>query len=106
MLQKANPYAMKNFTLKFLCAIAIIITTTYAKVNAQGCVAIKADGPFSNLEHTMQDTTYKSWELTASWRYFKSFRHFKGTEEQKQRQVTGNEVINHQNKTNKRKAME
>jgi hypothetical protein len=96
MLKNTNPITMKNFTLKFLCAIAIVICATYAKVNAQGCVAIKADGPFSNMEHTTQDTTYKGWELTASWRYFKSFRHFKGTEEQKQRQVIGNEVINHQ----------
>ena len=83
-------------TLQILFCTAICGLFTYTSAHAQGCVAIKGDGPFTNMEHTTQDTSYKGWELTASWRYFKSFRHFKGTDEQKQRQVIGNEVINHQ----------
>ncbi|NVM65567.1 hypothetical protein FHW88_003871 [Mucilaginibacter sp. SG538B] len=85
-----------KYTLQFLFCTATCLLLTYTGVHAQGCVAIKGDGPFSNMEHTTQDTSYKGWELTASWRYFKSFRHFKGSDEQKQRLVIGNEVINHQ----------
>lgn len=36
------------------------------------------------------------WQLSLNNRYFRSFRHFVGTDEQKQRQELGNEVINHQ----------
>ncbi|HZE85283.1 MAG TPA: hypothetical protein VE035_13305, partial [Puia sp.] len=40
--------------------------------------------------------TISKWQLNANNRCFRSFRHFVGTDEQKQRQVLGNEVINHQ----------
>ncbi|MBD1392290.1 hypothetical protein [Mucilaginibacter glaciei] len=89
---------MKFFT-KLLAVIAVYILFNNSNVNAQGCVAIRGNGSFQTMDHPMLDTTIasdKSWYLTASYRYFKSFRHFSGTAEQKQRQVLGNEVINHQ----------
>ncbi|MEB0262491.1 MULTISPECIES: hypothetical protein [unclassified Mucilaginibacter] len=62
-------------------------------------MGIRGNGSFSTMEHPMLDSntapgSYKSWYVTASYRYFKSFRHFKGTDEQTQRQTLHNEVIN------------
>lgn len=88
-----------KFTLKFIAAIAVSILFYTTDVKAQGCVAIRGNGSFAVMEHPMLDSSVlsdKSWEFTTSYRYFKSFRHFKGSDEQKQRQVLGNEVINHQ----------
>jgi hypothetical protein len=99
MLQKLpTNNIMKNFTLKAIGAVAIFIFAAGQKANAQGCVAIKGTGGLMTIEHPMEDSSVseQSWELTASFRYFKSFRHFKGSDEQKQRLVIGNEVINHQ----------
>lgn len=47
----------------------------------------------------MQHADSSKWQLSINNRYFKSFRHFVGTEEQKQRQTLGNEVINHSTAT-------
>ncbi|MCW3106263.1 MAG: hypothetical protein JWQ09_769, partial [Segetibacter sp.] len=58
---------------------------------AQGCVAIRSTGGYCSMQHA--DSS--KWLLSINNRYFKSFRHFVGTEEQKQRQTLGNEVINH-----------
>ena len=84
-----------TFTLLFSVIFFALIYST--NVFAQGCVAIRTPGGLLNTDHPMQDTSNSSWELTYSYRYYKSFRHFKGDAEQKQRQVLGNEVINHQN---------
>ncbi|MFD0793964.1 hypothetical protein ACFQZX_10055 [Mucilaginibacter litoreus] len=83
-------------------SMAIIMLFNSLKSNAQGCVAIRGNGAFNTMEHPIFDTVLnansdKGWYFTASYRYFRSFRHFKGTEEQKQRQVLHNEVINWQN---------
>jgi hypothetical protein len=87
---------MKHF-LQIIAGLALVLLFSNNNVNAQGCVAIRGTGGLLNMEHATQDTVDKGWELTVSYRYFKSFRHFKGDVEQKQRQVLGNEVINHQN---------
>ncbi|MCO5934850.1 hypothetical protein NAF17_04805 [Mucilaginibacter sp. RB4R14] len=91
-----------KLTYKFFIGIAIYLLFNNTAVNAQGCVAIRGNGSFSTMEHPMLDSntapgSYKSWYVTASYRYFKSFRHFKGTDEQPQRQTLHNEVINYQN---------
>ena len=88
-----------KFTYKFFIGIAIYLLFNNSSVNAQGCVAIRGNGSFQTMDHPMLDSTItseKSWYLTASYRYFKSYKHFRGTVEQKERQVLGNEVINHQ----------
>jgi hypothetical protein len=87
-----------KFIYKFFIGIAIYLLFNVNNVNAQGCVAIRSNGSFFTMEHPMLDSTIsnKSWEFTTSYRYFRSYKHFKGTQEQKQRQVIGNEVINHQ----------
>ncbi|TSD66936.1 hypothetical protein FFF34_005920 [Inquilinus sp. KBS0705] len=89
---------MKSY-LKLLTGVALYLFINNTTASAQGCVAIRGNGSFLTMEHPMLDTTAasdQSWYFTSSFRYFKSFRHFKGNEEQKQRQVLGNEVINHQ----------
>jgi len=78
----------------FMVSVALIASQKNA--NAQGCVAIRSTGGFSNAGKGGPTDTISKWQLSANNRYFKSFRHFVGTDEQKQRQVLGNEVINHQ----------
>jgi len=79
--------------------ICVLATASYKEASAQGCVAIRSTGGFctagENMQHMHMDTASK-WLLSANNRYFRSFRHFVGTDEQKQRQTLGNEVINHQ----------
>lgn len=63
---------------------------------AQGCVAIRSTGGFCSAGGEEHIDTISKWQLSVNNRYFRSFRHFVGTEEQKQRQTLGNEVVNHQ----------
>jgi hypothetical protein len=65
-------------------------------VPAQGCVAIHSTGGFCTAGKDARMDTTSKWLFSANNRYFRSFRHFVGTDEQKQRQTLGNEVINHQ----------
>jgi len=65
------------------------------QANAQGCVAIRSTGGFSSCGTGAHADSTK-WLFSANNRYFKSFKHFVGTDEQKQRQAAGTEVINHQ----------
>ena len=84
---------MKNILFIFFIAL-IIISTSTTEANAQGCVAIKGSGASCMLAHPGHSNK-AGWLFTASERYFKSFRHFSGTEENKDRQTQGTEVINH-----------
>jgi hypothetical protein len=80
----------------FLLAAAVVCTFATQRIFAQGCVAIRSTaGGFCTAGDHLKDTTAQ-WQFSVNNRYFKSFRHFIGTDEQKQRQVLGNEVINHQ----------
>lgn len=74
--------------------VTLICSLSFNKSNAQGCVAIRSTGGMSCDMHHPDDTTSK-WQLSINNRYYKSYKHFVGTEEQKQRQTLGNEVINH-----------
>jgi hypothetical protein len=76
----------------FLFILVIILFVCQEGARAQGCVAIRSTGGFSSAG---KGDTSSKWQFSANNRYFKSFRHFVGTDEQKQRQVLGNEVINH-----------
>lgn len=83
--------SMRTFIIFF-----IVVSVSYInKVNGQGCVAIRSTGAVCSMTHERSDTT-SGWLFNANSRYFKSFRHFVGTDEQKQRQELGTEVINHQ----------
>lgn len=73
---------------------ALLITHRHA--TAQGCVAIRSTGGFCMAGGERHVDTASSWQLSLNNRYFRSFRHFVGTDEQKQRQTQGTEVINHQ----------
>jgi len=70
--------------------IAILVAATYQQSNAQGCVAIKGTAGICG-----RPSDAKGWELNLNNRYFKSYKHFIGTEEQKQREEEGSNVINH-----------
>lgn len=78
-------------TLFFFTAISVFFIEN---TNAQGCVAIRSTGGMSCDMHHPGDTSTK-WLFAVNNRYFKSYKHFVGTDEQKQRQALGNEVINH-----------
>ena len=78
----------------FAITIALILFIS-ARTLAQGCIAIRSTGGASMLSHPEKNDD-KSWEFSASARYFRSFRHFSGTVENKSRQTNGSEVINHQ----------
>jgi hypothetical protein len=76
-----------------MALLAAISLTAPSSTQAQGCVAIRnmsscsGSGPNSLLPP-------KSWQVSLAYRQFRSFRHFSGTEENKERLVIGNEVIN------------
>ena len=76
--------------------LTIVLVASLEKTTAQGCVAIRSTGGFCSAGPHAQVDTASKWQFTVNNRYFKSFRHYIGTEQQKQRQVLGNEVINHQ----------
>lgn len=81
---------------RLICMIVCLTMAFAGKTYAQGCVAIRSTGGFCSAGKEAQiDTTHK-WQFSANNRYFRSFRHFVGTDEQKQRQKLGTEVINHQ----------
>ncbi len=82
---------------KIVIAILLLTgTMAYNKLAAQGCVAIRSTGGFCSAGGEAHIDTISKWQLSANNRYFRSFRHFIGTDEQKQRQTLGTEVINHQ----------
>lgn len=76
--------------------IFFALTIAYQFSNAQGCVAIRSTGSnLCTMQHDDEKSDSKEWQLNLGYRYFKSFRHYVGTEEQKQRHINKNEVINH-----------
>ncbi|MES1159190.1 MAG: hypothetical protein ABUM51_00390, partial [Bacteroidota bacterium] len=82
--------------LKLIGMIVCASMAFAGKTYAQGCVAIRSTGGFCSAGKEAQiDTTHK-WQFSTNNRYFKSYKHFIGTDEQKQRQTLGTEVINHQ----------
>ncbi len=76
--------------------IAFLLLAITEKTVAQGCVAIRSTGGFCTMTHdSAGQVTGSKWQLNVNNRYFKSYKHFVGTDEQKQRQTLGTEVINH-----------
>jgi hypothetical protein len=83
---------MKKITLT--CLLLAALLSNY-RLSAQGCVAIRSTGGFCTAGEEQHLDTAARWQLTINNRYYKSFKHYIGTTYQKQRQVLGNEVINH-----------
>jgi hypothetical protein len=83
---------MRKFFLFTICLF--MLTAICEKTQAQGCVAIRSTGGYTGSERVQADSAAK-YEFSINNRYFRSFRHYVGTAQQKQRQVLGNEVINH-----------
>jgi hypothetical protein len=79
--------------MKTLLFLLFILTSGAIQIaNAQGCVAIRSNGNTCSLAKPGQD---KGWAFNFNNRYFKSYKHFVGTEEQKEREENGTEVINY-----------
>ena len=76
--------------MKKLLTLTAIFFIAQHQVSAQGCVAIKGTAGICS-----RPSDAKGWELNINSRYFKSYKHFIGTEEQKQREDLGTNVINH-----------
>lgn len=74
-------------TYVIITLLAILAGT---KADAQGCVAIKGTSGICG-----RPANAKGWEMNLNNRYFKSYKHFVGTEEQKEREELGTNVINH-----------
>ena len=77
---------------RFYIILIIAFVFTQLETNAQGCVAIRANGSSCSL---LKPGTDKGWHLNFNTRYFKSYKHFVGTIEQKHRTEEGSEVINY-----------
>lgn len=76
--------------------LSVICTGMISRAQAQGCVALRGNGPATcTITHPDEDRSDK-WIFSMGARYFKSYKHFKGSEEQKERVLNGTEVINHQ----------
>ena len=85
---------MKSYIYSFVSCMLVAFLAPTA-VQAQGCVAVK-----NMASHSLNfgdESSTKGWQFSLNYRYFRSFRHFKGKEEQKERLVNKNEVINNDN---------
>ena len=93
---------MKKYILSLL-----IVMTINARVQAQGCVAIRTVGGLNTMEHSMMNGMHEmmhdssakkmeapKWDFNISGRYFKSYKHFNGTDEVTQRVADGTDVRN------------
>ena len=78
--------------------LAIILFSSWKAADAQGCVAIRSNGAVCTMDgaHSEMVMNERSpWLFSINTRYFKSYKHFVGTEEQKEREEAGTNVINH-----------
>ncbi|MBS1596728.1 MAG: transporter [Bacteroidetes bacterium] len=75
--------------------ITLLFFAAIGRIAAQGCVAIRSTGGIITSCQQNQTGSSSGWLFSANNRYFKSYKHFIGTQEQKQRQEQGTEVINH-----------
>ena len=81
--------------MRKIIMIILVVLAINNKAGAQGCVAIRSTGgAVCSMSH-MDSSHGKSWLFNMNNRYYKSYKHFVGTEEQKQREENGTEVINH-----------
>ncbi len=80
-----------GFALATLC-LGMSASTS----RAQGCVVAHGSGIPETVE---TGDAEQPWDLSVSYRWFQSDRHFVGITEQKQRQASGDQVINRSNFT-------
>jgi hypothetical protein len=81
--------------LKMLSGICLFILLTQTDIFAQGCVAIRSTGGICTMnEHPDSTNSNAYWLFNSNNRYYKSFRHFVGKQEQTERLVLKNNVIN------------
>lgn len=69
--------------------LTFLLTFLIQQSKAQGCVAIKGAPSMCT-----NPAKAKGWFMDINTRYFKSYKHFVGTQEQKQRETDGSNVIN------------
>lgn len=80
---------------KIFLVITCITIAFVGKIAAQGCVAIRSTGGIITTCQQNASNGGSGWIFSDNNRYFRSYKHFIGTDEQKQRQQLGTEVINH-----------
>lgn len=90
-----TPHRKNNFALLALSALLALGAARQA--HAQGCIVAHGSG-LPSLPGVIDSTsTADPWEASVSYRWFKSHRHYVGVQEQKQREINGDQVINHSN---------
>ncbi|HEX6398604.1 MAG TPA: hypothetical protein VFZ95_14360 [Steroidobacteraceae bacterium] len=89
---------------RLLCAIVLVAGA--GPVFAQGCIVARGAGmpavqfgsspvnAHQDKIHARKDTSAPKFDFAVGYRSFESWRHFVGTEEQKERQEEGSQVIN------------
>jgi hypothetical protein len=93
-----NPYfnLMKKY---FYCLLAFAFALALSETaSAQGCVAVKNMSSCSMNWGT--DQSFKGWQASLNYRYFRSYKHFRGKHEETERVENGTEVINNDNSVN------
>lgn len=84
-----------RITIKSFLIICLFILLRNTNTFAQGCVAIRSTGGIATMnEHPDSTSSNSYWIFNNNSRYYKSFRHFVGKQEQFQRLVLHNNVIN------------
>lgn len=75
--------------------LIVLLAASSARVQAQGCVAIRSTGGLGNFMGSALVKDSSGWLLNINNRYFKSYKHFVGKEEQPERIENQTNVINH-----------
>jgi hypothetical protein len=84
-----------RITIKSILIICLFLLFKNTNTFAQGCVAIRSTGGICTMdEHPDSASANGYWLFNSNSRYYKSFRHFVGKQEQFQRIVLHNNVIN------------
>ena len=83
----------RNPLVLFLSILGLPALLAPPAAEAQSCILTRLDTPVLNAFPDVA-ASEQTWQISLAWRYGKSDRHFVGTEEQKQRQAEGSEVIN------------
>ena len=83
--------SLKQHVRTLVLATAFILSA--AQAHAQGCVIARGGGGAAVMDGE-GFLEAKHWQVSFAYRWFESDRHYIGTDEQPQRQVLGNQVIN------------
>ena len=99
-------YAL-SIRMGFLLLAGLFVGGPFLAAHAQGCVAARSNqgamdelcggGSLYESSSPHEPAWLRRLTVNVGYRNFSSFRHFVGTDEQKQREILRNQVLNHQN---------